>query len=587
MKRKILRFSLLAGASLLAFGALGLASCSSGNSFAPASVRLNVSELSLKLGESERLRVSVTKGYSGELRWFSSNENVVLVDDGYVFGVGIGKAKITAAFAGGYAECLITVSAGEGEQQVDRLSISPTSRTIAVGGTFTIRTSIYPTDATVSFSSSAQGVASVSDAGVVTGISVGSAVITVTGSNGKVATCDVTVSDSGQGGDDSGRDIAVGTDLGYTGSLTIGSPKIQRSFMEAMLKDFNEKTNSSIEFTITEFNEDNGTSGYSSAASMPAVFPYASDQTLTLYQFGALSSVSKTDYNWIKSEMGNSAYEAARLNSCVGYPFAADNGVVMFYNTDYVSNVTQIDTIDEIFDLAEERDLEVNYAVGTGFYAAGALMTFSGGKSFYSLTPTDTSYSSRSSFNCEAGLQAAKLIKSMTSENTIRNAATAPTKDVLVTITDVSKVRDFKTQMGSKYAVAPLPFVDAAMTTRIGSYLGYKFYGVNNQLTKDDKTKAAAVAKFLCSEYAQAKRFDEYQVRPTLLSLEDYAKDEPHVAALIAESKTNSTIPLTAIASELWSQTASAVTSIKALDASAPDSEYQKILSALDSALTK
>ena len=118
----------------------------------------------------------------------------------------------------------------------------------------------------------------------------------------------------------------------------------------------------------------------------------------------------------------------------------------------------------------------------------------------------------------------------------------------------------------------------------ISTFLGYKFYGVNNTLNATDKATAAAVAKFLCSEYVQVKRFDEYNVRPTLTGLADYAKGEEHIDALTAQEAAHATIPLTAISSELWSASATAEGAIKVLAANAADSEYRTILDTLDKA---
>ena len=90
MKRKVFNFSLLAGIGLLAFGVVGLAGCSSSStSFVAASVSLNKSSLQMAVGEVEKLSVTVSKGYGSEVKWFTSNENVVYVSDGYVFGVGL------------------------------------------------------------------------------------------------------------------------------------------------------------------------------------------------------------------------------------------------------------------------------------------------------------------------------------------------------------------------------------------------------------------------------------------------------------------------------------------------------------------
>ena len=589
MKKNKFAYSLIVSLGLFAFGAVGLSGCSSATGFKAAAVSLDKASLELQVGDTVTLKAKVSKGYSAELRWFSSNENVAYVDGGHVFATGEGTAVITAAYGGGFADCTVVVSGtGGGGDTGDRLLLNPTKMTLEVGKTGNIKYTISPADATVTFSSEKEDIATVDASGMVTAVAVGATVITARGSNDKIATCSITVTEAGQGGGGGGGeelDIAVDKNLGYTGALTIGSPLIQKSFTESLLADFNRLTGSNIAFTVSQFEEDNGTSGYGKADSMPAVFPYASDQTLTLYQFGALSSVNNTDKKWIKENMGADALTAATLTSAVGYPFAADNGVVMFYDKSNIPDISAVDTVTKLLALATEQDKEINYSIGNAFYAAGALMTYAGGHSLYTLTPTNTSYTSSSTFGSAEGVKAAKLIRNIITHGQVRNATAAPVGDVLVTITDVSKVQSFKTRLGANYGVAPLPFVEDGV--RLGSFLGYKFLGVNNTLSQSDKTMASAVAKFLCSEYAQAKRFDNFYTRPTLKSLEEYAGNEPHIAALAEQSKNGGTIPLTAISSELWSQAGAAVTSIKALAADAPDSEYKSILDLLDSQLNK
>ena len=594
MKRKVFSFSLMASFGLLAFSAVSLTGCGSSSSFTAASVSLNKAQLELSIGEGYQLKVSVTKGYGSDVRWFTSDQSVAFVNDGYVIAVGEGEATVTATIGGGFADCLVIVNGNGGSETTtgNSMTISPTSKTLDLGNSFKIVASGKAADnsvVTFTFESDDTTVATVDAEGNVKGIGVGKATISVVGSNGLSKNCLVTVVNPDQGGGSQTEgeyDIAVKTNLGYTGSLTIGSPLIQREFMTSLLSDFNRLTSSSINFTVTTFEEDNGTSGFASAASMPAVFPYASDQTLTLYQFGALSSVSRDDGTWIKNKMGNTAYSAARLSSVVGYPFSSDNGVVMFYNGS-VCSAEDIDTLDKLFTLAEQKDMEVNYPIGNGFYAAGALMSYTGGKSLYTLTPTTTSYTVKATFNSADGVKGAKLVRRLANEEQKRNATSAPVGDVLATIVDASKVQDFKAaavSAGATYAVSALPWVDEAHTARLGSFLGYKFYGVNNTLNAEQKNMAAAVAKFLCSEYAQVKRFDKYNVRPTLTSLDEYAKGEPHIDALSQQQADNATIPLTAISSELWSASATAVDSLKALSVSAADSEYKTILDTLDKA---
>lgn len=593
MKRKFSHFSLLASVGVLAFGVFSVTACSSQDAFKPASVDIDVDGLELELGQSKKLSVKVSKGYSGQLRWFTSNENIAYVDSGYVFAVGVGEATISAAYGGGFDSCTVTVtdSGGGGGGETVSLTVSPRSKNVLLDETFTITATPNPKETTVSWISSDESIASItsqsSTSATILAVSAGSATITANGSNGKSATCSVTVSKAGGEGTD--LDIAVPNDLGRTGEIKIGSPLNQTDFMKGLLADFNRLTHSNVSFTVTTFEEDTGTGKFPGPEAMPAVFPYASDQTLSFYQFQALSGVGKTDRDWIKSKMGQAAYNAASLDTVVGYPFAADNGYVMFYNKDKVSDPSEIDTIDKLYAKADSLGFDVNYSISNGFYGAGALMTFTGGNSLYHLTPTDSDYTVSSNFNSAEGLEAAKLIAKITNNVHTANASGAPTSNnfVLATIVDVSKVEAFKKQLGSNYACTALPYVDANRTTRLGNFLGYKFYGVNQKLGKTDKETAAYVAKFLCSEYCQSKRLSSYYVRPTLLSLQDEAANEPHIAALVEQERCNSSIPLTAISSELWSQTTVCINDIKALGANVDDSKYQAALAKLDAALIK
>lgn len=596
MKTKIFKWSFLPSIGFLLCSAISLTSCNQ-EVIQAAKIRLNKSELTLNVGDVERLGVSVSKGYSGDVMWFTQNETIAYAEDGYVFATGEGSTVITAVYGGGSASCKVTVTdGGEGPVDAPKLTLNVSSKTIKPADEFTLAvTSVYPEDTTVTFTSSNTNVAlinQIDDKSVtVTGGVAGSAAITVKGSNNITKVCQVTVSD--EGGPTTEYDIAVDSNLGYTGKLSIGSPKNQRTFMDGLLKDFNKYTNSNITFTIIDFEEDNGTSGYNSADAMPAVFPYASDQTMELSQFKALGNVPNSDVTWIRNNMGTEALKAATLSKAVGYPFAADNGLVMFYNKAFVDDPAKIRTLPQIFDLADKMDKEVNYSLSNGFYIAPALMTFNGGEPLYDVQPDGDSYTATSNFNSEPGLRAAKILRNVINEPMIRNAVDAPRNDVLVTITDSSKVSMFKTQLGSNYAVAPLPFIDEEESARLGSFLGYKFYGVNLQLGKTQQTMACSVAKFLCSEYAQFKRFTQYNVRPTLLTdtihseFREQVLAEPHIAALIEQSKNNGVIPMKAVSSSLWSQTMVTYTDLKKVPASAADAAYIEILKTLDKGLNK
>lgn len=600
MKKRIFKWSLFPTACFLLFGSLGVTACDS-SGFKSATVRLDKNEIQMEVGEREKLTASVSKGYDSQLVWFSSNDSVAYVDNGYVFGVGEGEARIIAGYGGGYAYCKVTVSdGGSGPSDTPKINLSTYSQTIKVDGSFTLTvTSVNPSDTTVSFSAGDTNIVNLAQAGeksvTVTGKAEGSTAVTVTGSNGITKVCQVTVSNGSAPSTD--YDIAVDTNLGYSGTLKIGSPKNQRTFMEGLLADFNTFTGSNLSWTIMDFEEDNGTSGYQDASGMPAVFPYASDQTMTLYQFGALANVPNSDVEWIMDNMGNDVRKAASLNKVVGYPFAADNGLVMFYSKSALTGAPEgvLDTLPGLLDYAFSQGYEVDYSLNSGFYMAPALMSYNGGEPLYVVEPDGNSYTATSNFNSDVGLKAAKDLRDAINHKAIRNANSAPKLSdyVFATITDCSKVENFKKALGDDYAVAPLPYIDANKTARLGSFLGYKFYGVNLQLSKEDMTKACNVAKFLCSEYAQFKRFTQYNVRPTLLQSKMHdefivaAANEPHIKALTEQSKNGGVVPMKAVSSSLWSEAMVAYTSIKAIPAGADDAAYIAVLKALDKSLTK
>jgi uncharacterized protein YjdB len=114
---------------------------------------------------------------------------------GLVKAISIGNVTITATTLDGNmtAICNITVN----PINVTGISISPSSTSLVVNGTQQLTATISPYNATnqnVTWSSSNTAVATISTNGLVNGISVGTATITVTTEDGnKTATCEVTV----------------------------------------------------------------------------------------------------------------------------------------------------------------------------------------------------------------------------------------------------------------------------------------------------------------------------------------------------------------------------------------------------------
>lgn len=160
------------------------------------SVSLNKTSLSLVKGNSQTLTASVTptNATNKTITWKSSNTNVATVSNGKISATAAGTATITATTSNGLvASCKVTVT--NPVIEVSSISLNKTTLSLAKGKSETLAATISPSNATnktISWSSSNTNVATVSG-GKITAVSAGTATITVKSSNGKTASCKVTV----------------------------------------------------------------------------------------------------------------------------------------------------------------------------------------------------------------------------------------------------------------------------------------------------------------------------------------------------------------------------------------------------------
>ena len=189
-------------------------------------VTLNTTSLTMAKGTSSVLTAKVypTDATNKAVSWSSSNTGVATVTDGTVVAVGGGVAEIRVRTQdGGYeASCTVTV-----QIPVTGISLNTNSISIYRYDEETLYATVYPNDATnkaVSWSSDTPGVASVDTNGKVTGVSGGSATITVkTADGGFSAKCYVTVTDDGHQAVDLGLSVKwATTNYGTTSTTATG-----------------------------------------------------------------------------------------------------------------------------------------------------------------------------------------------------------------------------------------------------------------------------------------------------------------------------------------------------------------------------
>ena len=169
------------------------ASCNVTVQAVPTSVSLNKTSLTLDVSKSYTLTKTVSPSNAvTSYTWSSSNTSVATVDgNGKVTAKKAGTATITVKTANGKtASCNVTVQAVP-----TSVSLNKTSLTLDVSKSYTLTKTVSPSNAVTSYtwSSSNTSVATVDGNGKVTAKKAGTATITVKTSNGKTATCKVTV----------------------------------------------------------------------------------------------------------------------------------------------------------------------------------------------------------------------------------------------------------------------------------------------------------------------------------------------------------------------------------------------------------
>ncbi len=172
-------------------------------------VTLDKSTADVEVGKTVSLTAAVApdNATNKNVTWISSDTSKATVSGGVVTGVAPGTVTITVKTEDGNKTATATITVKEAttpDKPVTGVRLTPDVGTVEVGGTFVLEANIEPDNASnknVTWRSSNPSVATVSG-GVVTGVSAGTATITVETVDGnKTATAQVTVTGSGSVGE--------------------------------------------------------------------------------------------------------------------------------------------------------------------------------------------------------------------------------------------------------------------------------------------------------------------------------------------------------------------------------------------------
>ena len=169
------------------------ASCQVTVTMPVSSVTLDKEAITIYIGESTKLTATVLPENATDKTVSWSSSNVLVADvsqDGVVHAFAAGTSTITAMAGGKSATCVVTVLT-----PVSSVTLEPTSCQVFIDSTITLVATVLPADAsekTVTWSSSDETIATVSQSGVVTTHALGECTITAT-AGGKRANCQITV----------------------------------------------------------------------------------------------------------------------------------------------------------------------------------------------------------------------------------------------------------------------------------------------------------------------------------------------------------------------------------------------------------
>ena len=161
-------------------------------------ITLSPSKLEIDVNEESQISAVIKpdNATDRELVWSSSDSSVVTVNNkGIVKGIKPGKVTITAKTKDGKVVSTMEVTV-KAPKQIESLNFNADNVSVKKGKTLQLMVEVTPTELSnekLTWTSSDPSVVSVDSNGVVKGLKEGTATITVTSSNGKTATCVVTV----------------------------------------------------------------------------------------------------------------------------------------------------------------------------------------------------------------------------------------------------------------------------------------------------------------------------------------------------------------------------------------------------------
>lgn len=374
--------------------------------------------------------------------------------------------------------------------------------------------------------------------------------------------------------------IVAGTVMGMTAcgggnkKMLVWGSSAQQAVLQEMCAQFlEENPDFGYEFEFGVVGEDSAKAQLETDPTVgAAVYAYANDQIIDLYNMGALAELPQSAVDKIKADNTAESVEAGKIgDKYYGYPYQADNGFFMYYDKSFI-NVNDTMTLGEVLDACDAHGKYFLYQVKTGWYV-GSFMYGAGGS--YTVDWDGAAASAvHQNFN-----EKATAVDGTKSDYTIaeigghalytlanhKKCVTDGDDTVIPTyisgnrlgavITGTWNAAQLKAYFGENYAATRLPDYVSELdgkTYSWKSFAGYKLYGVNPNC--GDVEKAQQLAAFLSSEAMQEKRYDAVEVGPSNKNVADLDKVKNNIAlAAINEQFNGYSVTQRPLPANYWS----------------------------------
>lgn len=333
---------------------------------------------------------------------------------------------------------------------------------------------------------------------------------------------------------------STGGDKGNSGekvTLRVGGSQEDQKFLEERINAFKE-ANKDKEYVIEQVvigEPDARDLVLKDVEAAPDLFAFADDHIRDLVSAKALYEVTLNKDQVEKENVEGSVQAATIDGKLYAYPFTADNGYFLYYNKDVVS-AEAAESLEATMDAAAAEDKKVYIEISNAwylpafFFGAGLDIKYEDGKNIID-------------WNDATGVAVGEYLRELVNHpafisggDEVLDAGVA-NGSIVAAFTGVWKAEAFSKDMGAGYAATKLPTFNLnGASTQLGSFAGFKLYGVNS-MTKFPE-EAMALANFLTNEESQQVRFEMRKAGPSNINVKesDAVKAEVALNALAEQS---------------------------------------------------